>query len=253
MKNSILLATPAYGGLLHSKYVKSIVSTCNELAARGIIHGLYIIPDESLISRARNRCAAFALKRGFEKLMFIDADLGWKLPDIAAILGSNRLVVGGTYPIKQRSPMRLSYNPPDNLNIPRHIEPRSCEELRYLREHHADQASGELAVRHIPTGFMMIDCSVLKRLQENVPYYQQEDTGSGTFEKHYDYFPVRLVGEMYESEDWAFCSLVREHLDCEVWLNTRVVLTHTGTYTYTAEEEEAVVESRAVKSGSTSM
>ena len=81
---------------------------------------------------------------------------------------------------------------------------------------------------------MMIDCSVLKQLQEYVPHYLQEDTGAGTFEKHYDYFPVRLNGKMYESEDWAFCSLVEEHLDCGVWLNANIVLTHTGTYTFTA-------------------
>ncbi len=236
MQESILLATPAYGGLLHSKYVNSLVSTCNELLVRGIVHGLYIIPDESLISRARNRCAAFALKRGFERLMFIDADLGWDIGDFTAILQSGKLVVGGTYPLKQRDPVRLSYNPDENLRLPGHISPRSVEELGYLRERHADPGSGELEVRHVPTGFMMIHASIFRRLQEFVPSYLQQNTGDGSLERHYDYFPVRLAGEMYESEDWAFCSLVREHLDCGVWLNTRVVLNHTGTYTYSVDD-----------------
>lgn len=238
MNNSILLATPAYGGLLHSKYVKSLVSTCNELAFRGIVHGLYIIPNESLISRARNRCAAFALKRGFERMMFIDADLGWKPEDMDAILNSDKLVVGGTYPLKQFSPRRLAYNPAHDTRIPEGIRQRSLEELEYLRDHHADRASGELRVRHVPTGFLMIQCSVLERLQQFVPDYLHDDSGDGSLEKQYDYFPVRLRGKTYESEDWAFCSLVREHLDCGVWLNTRVVLTHTGTYTYTADGED---------------
>ena len=239
MRDSILLATPAYGGLLHSKYVKSLVSTCNELAFRGIAHGLYIIPNESLISRARNRCAAFALKQGFERLMFIDADLGWKPADIEAILDSDKLVVGGTYPLKQFSPRRLAYNPSRGVTFPDGIALRSLEELQYLKRHHADPASGEVAVRHVPTGFMMIHCSVLRRLQEYVPDYLHEDSGDGSLEKQYDYFPVRLRGKTYESEDWAFCSLVREHLDCGVWLNTNVVLSHTGTFTYTAEIETA--------------
>lgn len=238
MNNSILLATPAYGGLLHSKYVKSLVSTCNELAFRGIVHGLYIIPNESLISRARNRCAAFALKRGFERLMFIDADLGWTRADMDAILASDKLVVGGTYPLKQFSPRRLAYNPAHRTPIPDHIRVRSIEELEFLRRNHADPETGELAVRHVPTGFMMIHCSVLKRLQQHVPDYLHEDSGGEAPEQQFDYFPVRLRGKTYESEDWAFCSLVREHLDCGVWLNTRVVLTHTGTYTYTADGED---------------
>jgi hypothetical protein len=239
MKNSILIATPAYGGLLHSKYVTSIVTTCNEFAARGILHGLYIIPNESLISRARNRCAAFALQRGFEKLLFIDADLGWKLSDIQAIVDSSKRVVGGTYPLKQMSPTRLSYNPPADLVFPEHIALRSYDELQYLKQHFADLTTGEVSVRHIPTGFMMIDCSVFKALQAFVPHYLQENSGTGEFEKHHDYFPVRLSGEMYESEDWAFCSLVREHLDCGIWLNTHVVLSHTGVHTFTAEADSA--------------
>lgn len=237
MKNSILLATPAYGGLLHSKYVKSLVSTCNDLAFRGIVHGLYIIPNESLISRARNRCAAFALRQGFERLMFIDADLGWKPADMDAILNSDKLVVGGTYPLKQFSPRRLAYNPHREARFPDGIGMRSLEELQYLKDHYADNATGEVCVRHVPTGFMMIHCSVLTRLQDFVPDYLHEDSGDGALEQQYDYFPVRLRGKTYESEDWAFCSLVREHLDCGVWLNTRVVLSHTGIYTYTAEGE----------------
>jgi hypothetical protein len=241
MKNSILLATPAFGGMLHSKYVTSIIPSCNELAVRGIPNGIYILPNESLISRARNRCAAFALKHGFERLMFIDADIGWNLEDFKSILQSDKRVIGGTYPIKQLSPSRLAYNPFDQLNFPEGIRPRGIEELQYLKEHYAVNGAGEVAVRHIPTGFMMIDCSVFRDLQKFVPHYQQEDTGDGTFETHYDYFPIRLAGEMYESEDWAFCSLVSEHLDCGIWLNTNVVLSHTGIYTYTADEPETAV------------
>jgi len=143
-------------------------------------------------------------------------------------------VIGGTYPIKQLSPVRLSYNPPEDLVFPAGTRPRSFEELQYLKAHYAENSHGEVRVRHIPTGFMMIHCSVLLELQKHVPSYLQEDTGDGTFEKHYDYFPVRLVGDMYESEDWSFCSLVREHLDCGVWLNANVILTHTGIHTFTA-------------------
>ena len=225
--------------MLHSKYVNSIVPSCNELAFRGIPHGLYILPNESLISRARNRCAAFALKNGFEKLIFIDSDIGWNIADFEAIFTSEKLVVGGTYPIKQLDPTRLSYNPLENSTFPPEVKSRSIEELLFLKQRYADADSGEVEVRHVPTGFMMIDSTVLERLQAYVPHYLQEDTGDGTFEKHYDYFPVRLVGEMYESEDWAFCSLVREHLDCGIWLNTNVVLTHTGSYTYTSGLDKA--------------
>lgn len=178
MNSSILIATPAYGGLLHSDYVKSIVTTCNELAFRDITHGLYILPDESLISRARNRCAAFALKHGFDKLLFIDADLGWTLQDIQALLESEKLLVGGTYPFKQLTPSRLSYNPLDDAILPQDVALRSYQELQYLKQNLADSKTGELSVQHIPTGFMLIDCSILKRLQEYLPSYQQEDTFS---------------------------------------------------------------------------
>ena len=235
MRDSVLIATPAYGGLLHSKYVMSMVGTCRELARLGIQHGLFILPNDSLVSRDRNRCDAFALQHGFGSMVFVDADLGWTLDDFMAILMSDKPVIGGTYPIKQAEDPRLVYNPCEHDCIPAGVRPRSLEELRYLDEHCADRETGELQVRHVPTGFLKIDRAVLKKLRNHVPSYQQERLEGTGWETHHDFFPVRVSGNMYESEDWAFCTLVRQHLDCGVWLNTRVVLNHTGTFTYTAQ------------------
>lgn len=239
MRDSVLIATPAYGGLLHSKYVMGLVGSCRELAARGIPHGLFILPNESLVSRARNRCAAYALQHGFGSLMFIDADLGWGIDDFMAIIGSQREVIGGTYPIKQVADPRLVYNPLHDIALPQGVRSRTWEELAFLREHHADPASGELQVKHVPTGFLKIGRKVLKKLRDVVPAYQQEALEGG-WETHHDFFPVRPNDGIYESEDWAFCSLVRQHLDCGVWLNTRVVLSHTGSYTWTGRPDPSM-------------
>ena len=233
----ILIATPAFGGLVTTQYLTSLLDTIAQFLIQGVPHSVYTIANESLISRGRNRCAQYALEHGFDKLFFIDADIGWAWPDVARLIKTDKLVIGGTYPLKQLDPM-LNYNPmPETIDAcmeklkTKDTILRSPEELLVLSEMANDR--GELEVRHIPTGFMIIDTRVFKSLQPHVPSFKMRDTENFQEKTYYDYFPVRVRDGVYESEDWAFCSLVREHLDCGVWLNTNVVTTHTGVITYT--------------------
>lgn len=234
-KASVLICTPCYGGLVTNQYLTSILDTVTQFHAQQVPHGVFTLANESLISRGRNRCAQAALAGGFDKLLFIDADIGWKWSDVARLLKSYKKVIGGTYPIKQLSPV-LALNA-----LPEHHEifgrERNPEALRNLGEQQGNQ-TGEVEVRHIPTGFMLIDCSVLRALQPHVPSFKLSSTTSDEkATQYFDYFPVRVVDEVYESEDWAFCSLVREHLDCGVWVNTNIITTHTGTHIFTGEQQ----------------
>jgi len=214
----ILIATPAYGGQLTTKYCGSLMTTIQYAARDKIGIKVLFLDNESLIQRARNKCAWYALEEGqADKLMFIDADIGWTYENFKRIATANKEVIGGTYPVKQL-PSRLNYN--------------------LLIDAQTD-LSGVIEVKHLPTGFMCININTLRKLTEYAPTYDALDTmgltdGSESVTM-WDLFPCGVRDGIFESEDWGFCSFAREH-GVRIWLDTDVVCTHTGTYTFTTED-----------------
>ena len=227
MGRDIFIATPAYGGMTTVAYTHSLVTTVVNLNASGITWNAFFIENESLIQRARNKLATEALDKGHRKLLFIDADIHWSWPDVKKLYDADLPVIAGTYP-KKTLPIELNFNPlPDDLVKYFDDKPlRTKEHLQRWQESDAVK-NGVARVMHVPTGFMMIDISVLRKLKDKVLSYTNQD--GSDLKRCYDFFPVRVKWDILESEDWAFCSLCREN-DIPVYFHTEVVLDHIGTY-----------------------
>ena len=225
----ILIATPAYGGMLTTRYLHAMRESTYGAIRDGVDLSLYTMSNESLINRARNTCAAIALEHSFDRLMFIDGDVGWKWQDLLALVRSDKLVVGGTYP-KKSLPISLNYNAIPS-RFPGFNNKRKSIEDHQLLKQYADPVTGEIEMQHIPTGFMMIDVSVFRTLIGKVPSYQNSE-GLGDMPRViHDFFPVRVHNGIMESEDWAFCTICRDH-GIPIYLNTNIICDHTGTYTF---------------------
>lgn len=196
---------------------------------------LHLIPNDSLIGRARNKCAKFFLDGGFDKLLFVDADLAWKEEWIELLLRSKRPIIGGTYPLKSH-PITLNFNPMLGEASDVFGRERGVEAYRSFVRQFVDSI-GEVEVRHVPTGFLMIDRSVFLSLIEkkSIPPYESFQPDTGKIEVLWDFFPTRVIASRYESEDWAFCSIARE-AGFPVYLQTKAVCAHLGNYLYRAEE-----------------
>ena len=190
----------------------------------------YFIDNESLIQRARNQCATFALENNYDRLLFVDADISWEPNDLVLLLNSTHAVIGGTYPTKCIPPF-INFNPLKE-HIDQHFSgtfDRSIEAFRKYREICANK-NGEVQVMHVPTGFLQINVKVLEKLSKVVETYI-----SGRDQKmRYDFFPCRVRNGVLESEDWGFCSLCRDN-GIPVYLQTKIILSHTGTYEFKAE------------------
>lgn len=207
----LLIATPAFGGQLTTQYFGSALQTAHGLMEAGVSHAFYLLDNESLIPRARNKCAQYALDMGYDKILFIDADMSWTYEDVRKLLNSKHLIIGGTYPIKMY-PIKLNFN-----HLPGAIE----------------SEGGEVEVRHLPTGFMLIDRSVLTTLRDEggAESYTSLDAATGQVVEYHDFFPTGVKDERYLSEDWGFCELARS-AGFKVYLNTKVILGHVGTHHY---------------------
>jgi len=228
MKRRVLIATPAFGGLLTDHYVQSLLETQKRLLAEKIQFAVLILSNESLIGRGRNKCAQIAIQGNYTDLFFIDADIGWKVDDFMKILMSTQHIVGGTYPMKMM-PVNLNYNLlPEDRPMWQNNHIKSVENMKKLIEY---KGTEEFQVQHLPTGFLRISGTVLKRLKGRVEEYQQQNPRTGQIEIFWNLFPTPVKYKNLMSEDWAFCEICRDN-KIPVFLNGSVICNHVGSYNY---------------------
>lgn len=232
----VLIGSPAYGGMVMTDYLVSMANTIRGFIRDNVDYTLYTLTNESLINRGRNTIANAALEGGFDKLVFIDADMGWTYSDMCLLLNSPKVIVGGTYPLKAL-PIALNFNPlPEHFDIFEEEGPsgktykKTLEKMALYKEKYCD-INGEVQVMHVPTGFLSINVSVLQQLKDKVASYDQRDFATGKVTHIYEFFPIRVKNNVLESEDWAFCSIAREN-GIPIFMNANIVTTHQGTYTF---------------------
>lgn len=234
----VLIGTPCFGGKVYDGYVISLVKTLNGFWRDGIQFAVYTLGNEALINRARNKIANYALQRKeIDKLVFIDADMSWNYPDFQKLIESDKLVIGGTCPMKTL-PIAMCLNV-----LAKHqkyfSKRKSFAEFKKFREDCAD-SKGEVEVHHIGNAFMSIDRKALEKIaaEGNVPQYDKSNL-FGEQELIHEFFPVSVQDNFLESEDYGFLRLCRQ-VEIDVWLNANVVVRHSGTFTWDAEMETGV-------------
>lgn len=190
--------------------------------------GTYTLQNESLISRGRNHCAQIALKQGWDRLFFIDADAGWTWEQFAAVAGATAYpIIAGTCPLKTY-PISMNYLPFQEDEHYYKDAVRSIESLWAMRKGHS---SPFIKVPFVGTAFMCIDVGVFKKLAETCSPYQYPNPHTGQLETHWDFFSTTPVAKKYMSEDWGFCHLARK-AGFDVHIHADVQITHTGAHTF---------------------
>lgn len=224
----VLLATPVFGGHVPLQYFHSIMDTILVLTHNKI--GFSIINEaRNLIHQARNRSAHYALNNGFDKIIFIDADIKWQGMDVLRLLASKKRIVGGLYPLKT-FPIKLNFVPMQGI-----YKTETFVIKEYI-ESYAEKDTGEVEIHMLPTGFMCIDTSVFKELEPIVESYKHRDQYTREHEYEKMFFPFKIAEDGFIlTEDWGFCDLVRTKLNEKVYWNTNVVVDHVGNHTYSAK------------------
>lgn len=232
----VLFATPAYHGVITTQYTLALLRTWDTLKAEKQWHPtLFTVDSDSLISRARNRCANVALNGGFDCLLFIDSDIIFTPEHVKLLLDSDKDIIGGTYPLKT-FPVMPNLNP-----LPEHYDLYGPKRNMATFHEYANKygnEKGEVEVMHCPTGFLKINTSVFEKLKESRPRYTSRSAGDPELHEFHDYFPIRVVpppdnpkASIYETEDWGFCSIARD-AGFKVYLQTKVRLSHIGQHIY---------------------
>lgn len=196
---------------------------------------LYSMSGESLLARGRNHIIAQALYEGFDKLIFIDSDQGWTWDNFKAIVFSPHPFIAGCVPLKSyprgNFQTSLNYLPYQEDEV--HFGPDGVRDLESTRKMAQAHGSPIVKVAFTGTGFLCMSREVMMRLAEGAEEYLYPNPYTKQSMVHWSIFDGGPISDTYLSEDWAVCEKVRR-LGYDVYINTDVLLTHTGPHTFLA-------------------
>lgn len=185
------------------------------LESRG--YEVWRTPGYSAIDQARNRMTYDALyRRGFEEIMWIDADVGFDPDDFERLRNHRLPICAAAYPFK---------------GYPRFtIETYNESPLKFGR------SGGMVKVKSAATGFLLIRRTVFERIRKlfSLPLCNT------SFDcPMYPFFHPQLFFEdgqwFYLGEDFSFCRQAKK-AGYNIWLDTRIRLKHIGLYDYQWED-----------------
>lgn len=262
----ILIGTPAGGGMVSLSYLLSLMDvfqnvmaikknifirdnlrigkrdglineeqlrTLEALEAQNLIDmevGLYTLSNESLLSRGRNHIAAVAIRQGWDKLMFIDADAKWTFNQFMAVVTSPHDLIAGVCPLKVL-PIALNYLPFEDDEHYYKDNIRSVNSLLKMREGHG---SPYVPVAFVGTAFMCLSRNVLLKCAAASEEYQYPNPQRGHLHTHWNMFDTRPMHGKFMSEDWSMCYRART-LGFQVYIHADVCISHVGTMIYGPE------------------
>jgi len=206
----LMIATPAYGGMVHLDYTLSLL----ELRGAGIDFTLVGMGNESLITRARNALiSSFHARPAFTHLLFLDADIGVPAAGIRRLIEHGRDVVAAPVPLKGLGPSGERI-----FNVGRTVG-----------------ESGSLTlVDRVGTAVLLLSRRAVDALVDEAKrdgrVYDRASTMSGdaATRVHYDVFRVGVADGEYLSEDYWACATLRK-LGYAVHVDPTIVVRHHGT------------------------
>jgi hypothetical protein len=248
----LYLLTPLFGGVCHLGYMQSLIATMDLFRSYGIALSVEFCRNDSLVTRARNNLIAKAMHDpDTTHMLFIDGDISWTPIDVIKLLIADKALCGGCYPLKKYEFSKLLNDPlnPYNTNVIQSILARkqntylkdviSDEQMlrynlvKYNLNHLSDTLTIErnlAKVRHVATGFMMIQRECIQTMIEAFPstLYVDDVGYLPSNVACYNLFTTAIESQHLLSEDWYFCSNWSK-LGGDIYVDVSINLIHTGT------------------------
>lgn len=237
-----LICTPMSGGQAYSAYFSSLLSETfnhpDRLAEQEKYQfAWHHLDGYSGLGKDRSIQASYALRHGFDKVLFIDADQSWKWPQIKALLDSSNAIVGGVIALKEY-PLQLNFTPrlDDSPLFQEQTGPDKIDTVvgvKGLIKLKEKYQSSEVRVQLIGTGMLCIDVKVLDKMTEYCDMFFFTDRLSAECKdvKCWNFFPTGVVNEKYYGEDGGFC-LMAQRAGFEPYVNIDVLIPHIGKHTF---------------------
>ena len=209
----LMIATPAYSGNVTIPYALSYAQTAAMLPAHGIGVQPHITLSGSLLVAERNRIVQAFWESDCTHLLCIDADLGWPVQAVLAMLDTKKEFNPGVYPARGGSNEFL-------------FRPVTNEQGNIVQD---ETHPHLLKMNYVPAGFMLIAKSAILKMREKHPdlYYEPKDkTNNPT--PGYCFFNTEVYEGEFWGEDFVFCRKARE-AGVDIWVDPLIQFDHAGT------------------------
>ena len=235
-ERSILVVTPAYGGLAYVGYISGLLNLERVCREKNIKIDYEFCYNESLIPRARNTLTdLFYNRTNYTHLLYLDADIEFEAEDIIKMLDYDKPLVGGVYPKKS-----INWEKITELVNENNENELTCENIQaivkdsvviLLEDPTINLNDDFIETKYAGTGILLIQRIVLDKMRESFPndVYTAGDKLRTT--DFFRYFDTELKDRIYLSEDYWFCDRWRQ-LGGKVYLYTKFRCKHWGTYAY---------------------
>lgn len=245
MADSILFATPCYGGQVTAQHFRSCMLLKEELTTQGLPNDWLITWNESLVHRGRMEMVATFLATKHTHLFWLDADIEFEPADVAALWNLDADVAVGVYAMKKRDAQWFA----------------AWKDGKLVKD--LDQFKGPIHVDYAGTGFMLIRRQVIERLADSLKaarrvadalVHRIDSELALTFDERAvlntmhaatmpDFegakgrvpalFTTPIHNDVLESEDYHFCRLARE-AGFKITMDPSVRLKHWGQFAFGA-------------------
>jgi len=228
----IRIATPMYGGNCKGIYMDSVINLTFELAQKGYQISFSKIYNESLITRARNNLVKEFMDSDADYLFFIDADEGFNVADVIAMIETKSDVIGGIYPMKNinwESVRAAAVSGKENL-----ADYSGFFAMNLLPGTSSIKLNEPVEVTEVATGLMLIKRSVFEEMEPHCPKYALNGSNAEfDFNRMVtEYFATSITEEgILLSEDYHFCRKWRE-MGGKVYAAPWVNVVHAGDYQF---------------------
>lgn len=202
----VMIAIPAYTGVVHMGTMRSLINDLMELTKRGDKFTLVDDIGNALIADSRGIIATRFLESDCDCLVFVDSDVVWQAGALLKLVDAPVDLVTGVYPGRR-----------DPITYPIHYLDKA--------ELWADPETGLLEVKSAATGFMRLSRNCVAKMVEAYPqkhYY--------TAERDKEFYP--LFDHVFEDgykwgEDFSFCIRWRK-IGGQVWIDPEIAMGHVG-------------------------
>jgi GT2 family glycosyltransferase len=232
----LFIATPCYGGMVHQRYMQSIIGLLQAGQSHGFRVSVELLGYDSLVTRSRNTLVAeFLNTAGATHLLFLDADIACEAEQVLRMLQFEEDVVAGMYPL------RMIHWDPAAVERAGEEESYDTAPLRYMGapEGAAERESrdGFVTGLYAGAGCLLIRRAALERMMKAYPETRYTaaltQPGMATAPNQYALFDCLIDSEtgQYLSEDYAFCLRWRK-IGGRIWLDTLSRLSHIGPHEF---------------------
>jgi len=224
LKPTVYIAMPCYDSVKINTML-SVIKLVQQLSRSGVKVGINTMKSP-LIHQARNYLTSVFLTTEYQYMLFIDSDVEFEPEAVAKMLVAEKEVICTPYRVKaprlDKHIYTVEFKDPKNISI---------------------LPGGLVELEAGPTGLMLIDRKVFKKIIKNHPDLKIKNKATPTADKshefYYNFFDFGFNDGYALGEDISFCRLVRKN-DFTIYANTESTTRHHGSWAWEGKFKESL-------------